>query len=151
MADINLLRPKTKKLCELFIEACRKAGINLVITQTLRSMDLQDAYYSQGRESLSIVNEKRKKVNLPPITEKENKSIITKAMAGSSPHNYGLAWDIACIVNGKANYDNISLYKKCGDIAKTISFEGYTIEWGGDFISIKDYPHFQLKNWKNYK
>ena len=77
MADINLLRPKTKKLCELFIEACRKAGINLVITQTLRSMYEQDAYYSQGRELLSTVNAKRKKANLHPITEQENKSIIT--------------------------------------------------------------------------
>ena len=151
MADINLLRPKTKKLCELFIEACRKAGINLVITQTLRSMELQDAYYSQGRNSLSIVNTKRKKANLSPITEKENKSIVTKATAGSSPHNYGFAWDIACIVNGKVDYNNLELYKKCGDVAKTISFEGYTIEWGGNFKSIKDYPHFQLKNWKNYK
>ena len=150
MADINLLRPKTKKLCELFIEACRKAGINLVITQTLRSMELQDAYYSQGRDSLDIVNSKRKKVNLPPITEKENKSIITNAKTGSSPHNYGLAWDIACIVNGKVDYNNLELYKKCGNIAKTISFEGYTIEWGGDFPKFKDYPHFQLKNWKNY-
>ena len=150
MAHLDDLRPKTKKLCELWIEECRKAGINLVITQTLRSMDLQNAYYSQGRESLSIVNEKRKKVNLPPITEKENKSIITKAKAGSSPHNYGLAWDIACIVNGKVDYNNLELYKKCGDIANTISFEGYTIEWGGNFKSIKDYPHFQLKNWENY-
>ena len=151
MADINLLRPKTKKLCELFIEACRKAGINLVITQTLRSMYEQDAYYSQGRELLSTVNAKRKKADLQPITEKENKSIITKAVAGSSPHNYGLAWDIACIVNGKVDYNNLELYKKCGSIAKTINFEGYTIEWGGDFCKFKDYPHFQLKNWKNYK
>ena len=151
MADINLLRPKTKKLCELFIEACRKAGINLVITQTLRSMYEQDAYYSQGRELLSTVNAKRKKANLQPITEKENKSIITKAIAGSSPHNYGLAWDIACIVNGKVDYNNLELYKTCGSIAKPINFEGYTIEWGGDFKSIKDYPHFQLKNWKKYK
>ena len=150
MAHLDGLRPKTKKLCELWIEECRKAGINLVITQTLRSMELQDAYYSQGRDSLDIVNSKRKKVNLPPITEKENKSIITKAKAGSSPHNYGLAWDIACIVNGKVDYNNLELYKKCGNIAKTISFEGYTIEWGGDFPKFKDYPHFQLKNWKNY-
>lgn len=150
MADINLLRPKTKKLCELFIEVCRKNGINLVITQTLRSMELQDAYYSQGRDSLDIVNSKRKKVGLLSIKNNENK-IITKAKAGSSPHNYGLAWDIACIVNGKVDYNNLELYKKCGNIAKTISFEGHTIEWGGDFKSIKDYPHFQLKNWKNYK
>ena len=151
MAHLDDLRPKTKKLCELWIEECRKAGINLVITQTLRSMELQDAYYSQGRESLSIVNEKRKKVNLPPITEKENKSIITKANAGSSPHNYGLAWDFAPIVNGKINWDNLDLFRKCGEISKKISFDGYTLEWGGDFKTIKDFPHIQLKNWKQYK
>ena len=150
MADINLLRPKTKKLCELFIEACRKAGINLVITQTLRSMYEQDAYYSQGRELLSTVNAKRKKANLQPITEKENK-IVTKAPAGSSPHNYGLAWDFAPIVNGKIDWNNLDLFRKCGEIAKKLNFEGYTLEWGGDFKTIKDFPHIQLKNWKNYK
>ena len=151
MADINLLRPKTKKLCELFIEACRKAGINLVITQTLRSMELQDAYYSQGRDSLDIVNSKRKKVNLPPITEKENKSIITKAKAGSSPHNYGLAFDFVPIVNGKAEWNDLTLFDRCGAIAKTLNVDGYTLEWGGDFPKFKDRPHIQMKNWKNYK
>ena len=87
MAHLDDLRPETKKLCELWIEECRKNGINIVVTQTLRSMYEQDAYYSQGRELLSTVNAKRKKANLQPITEKENKSIITKAVAGSSPHN----------------------------------------------------------------
>ena len=35
--------------------------------------------------------------------------------------------------------------------AKKLNFEGYTLEWGGDFKTIKDFPHIQLKNWKNYK
>ena len=151
MAHLDDLRPKTKKLCELWIEECRKNGINLVVTQTFRSPELQEAYYSQGRELLSTVNAKRKKANLQPITEKENKSIITKAVAGSSPHNYGLAWDFAPIVNGKIDYNNLDLFRKCGEIAKKLNFEGYTLEWGGDFKTIKDFPHIQLKNWKNYK
>ena len=150
MAHLDDLRPKTKKLCELWIEECRKAGINLVVTQTFRSPQLQEAYYSQGRESLEIVNTKRKKVGLQAILEKDNK-IITKAPSGSSPHNYGLAWDFAPIVNGKIDWNNLELFRKCGEIAKKLNFEGYTLEWGGDFKSIKDYPHIQLKNWKNYK
>ena len=149
-AKIENLRPKTMQLCKLFIEACRKAGINLTITQTLRSMELQDAYYSQGREELEIVNLKRKKVGLEKLTAKEN-VIVTNAKAGSSPHNYGLAWDFVPIVNGKADYDNLELFKKCGEIAKKISFEGYYLEWGGDFKKIIDRPHIQLKNWKQYK
>lgn len=150
MADINLLRPKTKKLCELWIEECRKAGINLIISQTLRSMETQDAYYAQGRETLESVNAKRKKAKLAPIKTIENK-IVTNAKPGASPHNYGLAWDFVPIVNGKPDWNNLALFKKCGEIAKKLNFEGYTLEWGGDFKTIKDYPHIQLKNWKNYK
>ena len=150
MADINLLRPKTKKLCELWIEECRKAGINLNITQTLRSMELQEAYFSQGRLDLNTVNSLRKKVGLNGITAKEN-VIITKAKAGTSPHNYGLAWDFCPIVNGKLDWNNLELFKKCGEISKKINLDGYTLEWGGDFKTIKDMPHIQLKNWKNYK
>ena len=150
MAHLDDLRPKTKKLCELWIEECRKNGINLVVTQTFRSPELQEAYYSQGRELLEIVNLKRKKVGLDKITEKENK-IVTKAAPWTSPHNYGLAWDFAPIVNGKIDWNNLDLFRKCGEIAKKLNFEGYTLEWGGDFKTIKDLPHIQLKNWKNYK
>ena len=150
MANIEELRPKSKELCKMFIEECRKIGINLFITQTFRSMELQEAYYSQGRESLEIVNLKRKKVSLTEISEKENK-IITNAKAGTSPHNFGLAWDFVPITDGKANWNDLSLFKKCGEIAKKLNFEGYTLEWGGDFKTIKDAPHVQLKNWKNYR
>ena len=68
MAHLDDLRPKTKKLCELWIEECRKNGINIVVTQTFRSPELQEAYYSQGRELLEIVNLKRKKVGLDKLS-----------------------------------------------------------------------------------
>ena len=77
MAHLDDLRPKTKKLCEMWIEECRRQGINLVVTQTFRSPQLQEAYYSQGREQLSQVNARRKKVGLSEIKEHENK-IVTK-------------------------------------------------------------------------
>lgn len=150
MADINLLRSKTKQLCLKFIEECKKQGILVSIVQTLRTMETQTAYYAQGRNNLEEVNRLRKIANLYLITEKENTK-VTNAKAGLSPHNYGLAFDFAPIVNGKVDWNAISLFKKCGAIAKTLNVEGYVLEWGGDFKSLVDYPHLQMKNWKNYK
>ena len=149
MAHLDDLRPKTKKLCELWIEECRKNGINLVVTQTFRSTELQEAYYSQGRELLEIVNLKRKKVGLDKITEKENK-IVTKAAPGKSPHNWKMAWDFVPLVDGKPAWNRLDLFDKAGAIARKMNYQGYSLEWGGDFKTIKDKPHIQLKNWKNY-
>ena len=149
MAHLDDLRPKTKKLCELWIEECRKNGINLVVTQTFRSPELQEAYYSQGRELLEIVNLKRKKVGLDKITEKENK-IVTKAAPGKSPHNWKMAWDFVPLVDGKPAWNRLDLFDKAGAIARKMNYQGYSLEWGGDFKTIKDKPHIQLKNWKNY-
>ena len=149
MADINELRPKTRQMCLMFVEKCKQAGITVIITQTLRSNELQDAFYAQGREPLASVNAKRKIAKQPPITEKENK-IVTKAKAGSSPHNFGLAFDFVVIIDGIAQWNREDLFIKCGEIAKTISVDGFSLEWGGDFVSIKDLPHVQVKNWKEY-
>jgi len=149
MADIELLRPKTKALCKLLIQKCKEQGIEIVITQTYRSLDLQDAYYAQGREDLVSVNKRRAKVNLPPIKESENK-IVTKARAGTSPHNFGLAFDFCVVKNGKLDWNDIATFKKVGEIGKSLNVDGYSLEYGGDFKSIKDYPHFQMKGWKNY-
>lgn len=30
----------------------------------------------------------------------------------------------------------------------TIKYESTLVSWGGDWISFKDAPHFELKNWK---
>ena len=149
MADIELLRPKTKALCELLIKKCKEQGIEIAITQTYRSPELQDAYYAQGREDLVSVNKRRVKVNLPPIKESENK-IVTKAKGNTSPHNFSLAFDFCPIKNGKLDWNDIVTFKKVGEIGESLNIEGYTLEWGGRFKSIVDFPHFQMKGWKNY-
>ena len=149
MDNIEELRPKTKALCKLLIEKCKEQGIDIIITQTLRSIELQNAYYSQGRESLANVNSKRKAVGLEPIKESENK-IITKAKGGTSPHNYGLAFDVCPVKNGVAQWNDLNTFKKIGKISESINVEGYTLEWGGTFKTILDLPHYQMKNWNNF-
>ena len=65
--------------------------------------------------------------------------IKTKAKGGYSLHNYGLALDIA-VKNEDGtinwNFDN-SIFKP--------EAEKFGLEWGGDWVSIKDKPHFEMR------
>jgi lysozyme family protein len=63
---------------------------------------------------------------------------VTKVRGGRSYHNYGLAIDVVEIKNGKALYSSPN-WKKIAAIGKRIGFE-----WGGDWKSFVDKPHFQM-------
>lgn len=99
------------------------------LTCTYRSNEEQTALYNQGR-----INKKRK---------------VTNAKAGQSPHNYkpSFAFDIAFISLEKKLDWNPRLFFDFNKIIKEIEPQ---IEWGGSWVSFKDNPHFELKNWKEY-
>lgn len=72
---------------------------------------------------------------------------VTDAPAGKSWHNYGLAFDIVLIVDGKtASWDTLKDFdgdKKADwmEIVALAKAEGW--EWGGDWRKLIDKPHFQ--------
>lgn len=103
---------------------------------TLRSFEEQQALYDQGR-----------------ITPGKK---VTNAKPGQSYHNYGLAVDMVLIIDGiEASWD----VKKDWDADKqsdwmevVMIFKKYGWEWGGDWVTFKDMPHFQKTfghNWKD--
>ena len=99
-----------------FINAVeQELGIKLRITQALRTFAEQNALYAKGR-------------TVPG-------SIVTNAKGGDSYHNYGLAFDVAIVENGVVSYN----------ITPEIAAIGvrYGLEWGGNWTSFKDNPHFQ--------
>lgn len=53
-------------------------------------------------------------------------------------HAFGLAFDLVPIVNGKAEWNDQGLWNKIGVLGKSLG-----LEWGGDWKSIIDKPHFQ--------
>ena len=66
-----------------------------------------------------------------------------------SRHLTGHAADVAALVGGKVRWD-WPLYAKIAQAVKQAAAElGVPIEWGGDWKSFKDGPHFQLP-WKGY-
>ena len=63
---------------------------------------------------------------------------VTNARGWQSIHNYGLAFDIVLIVDGKAVWTVNQEWKQVADYFKSKGWE-----WGGDWKSFKDAPHFQ--------
>lgn len=63
---------------------------------------------------------------------------VTNARGWQSIHNYGLAFDIVLIVDGKAVWTVNKEWKQVADYFKSKGWE-----WGGDWKSFKDAPHFQ--------
>ena len=68
---------------------------------------------------------------------------------GQSIHNYGLAVDICLIIDGKTaswdiakdwDGDRVADWQECVRI-----FNRYGWEWGGNWKTFKDYPHFERK------
>jgi peptidoglycan L-alanyl-D-glutamate endopeptidase CwlK len=130
LARIELLHPKLRaeaKEIYIAIYNALKGRAAVRFTQTLRTIAEQDALYAQGRT-------------------KPGKK-VTNAKGGSSYHNYGLAIDICLIIDGKeASWNTLKDFDGDGvaDWMEAVAiFKSRGWEWGGDFKSIKDAPHFQ--------
>lgn len=116
--DIKELHPLVQTMCQAFINRCKSRDIDVIITSTYRDKESQDALYSQGRTTTG-----RK---------------VTNAKGGQSFHNWRVAFDFVPVVLGKAQWNDLSLFKECGEIAKEVG-----LEWAGDWKSFKEYAHCQ--------
>lgn len=116
------------KAKEFIIRAEKELGIKLRVVSALRSWVEQTALFNQPFDGKDNDHDGQ-------IDEADEK--VTNAKAGSSYHNFGLALDVVEIKNGKALWTNPN-WSKIAALGKSIGFE-----WGGDWKSFKDKPHFQ--------
>jgi len=135
---IATLHPSVRKEVTTIIQECDKAltsKATIRITQGLRTFAEQDALYQQGRTT----------------TGKK----VTNAKAGQSIHNYGFAIDICLIINGKTaswdtkkdwDNDQVADWYECVKI-----FAKHGWEWGGNWKTSKDLPHFDKKGFNSWR
>lgn len=72
-----------------------------------------------------------------------------KSKTMNSRHLTGHAVDLGALINNKVNW-SMSNYRKIATAMKRVAKKlGTPIEWGGDWKTFKDGPHFQLP-WKDY-
>ncbi len=140
--DIDALHPAVARRCRDLLRACKKLGLDLMVTSTLRSHDEQAALYAQGRKTLDPVNALRQKARLAPI-KAEGNQIVTSAT--TSTHEFGLAFDVALIKDGSPHWDrSLDLndnshtdYLEVGSVG-----EGLGLIWGGR-CRHRDLCHFE--------
>jgi peptidoglycan LD-endopeptidase CwlK len=130
LARLHLLHPKVRDSGIIaYQEAVRKTpvGVHPCITETLRSFQRSDELYAQGRTKPG--------------------AIVSNSKGGQSYHNYGLAIDFVLEIDGKQSWKVDENWMKVVEI-----FKAHGWDWGGDFKSIKDYPHFEMRlgyNWRD--
>ena len=117
--NIATLLPPVQPLARSLIAAAATAGIAIKIISGTRTYEEQNSLYEQGRSASG--------------------RIVTNARGGYSNHNFGIAFDIGVFEGGRY-LDESPAYKTVGALGKQLG-----LEWGGDWQSIQDEPHFELR------
>lgn len=83
------------------------------------------------------------------VLVKKGASKTLKSRHIPAPNGYSHAVDVVAFIDGKVRWD-WPLYEKIAKAMKAAAKqEKVPIEWGGDWVSFKDGPHFQLP-WATY-
>ena len=80
MGKIDLLAPEARPVFEAFLRKLEAAGLRYTVTETLRTLAVQEAYYAQGRKPLEEISALRKKAGLYLPGEAGGKRIAAKTM-----------------------------------------------------------------------
>ena len=81
-------------------------------------------------------------------TKERQKQLVAKGASRTmkSRHLTGHAVDLGVLIDGEVRWD-WPLYHKLALVVKRAAKEtGVPIEWGGDWVSFKDGPHWQLSH-----
>ena len=102
------------------INKCLPVGVRLRLTSVYRTPAEQDILFNQ-------------------------KPKVTNAKGWQSIHNYGLAFDICILLdkNGDGKFEKaVWSGEHFDNVVRYFKSKGW--EWGGDWKSFKDAPHFQM-------
>jgi len=122
-SNIITLIPQAQIAARKFLAILTGAGKDVRILSGTRTYAEQDALYKQGRNGNKLPK-------------------VTNAKGGQSNHNFGLAWDIGLFENG--NYTGTD--SKYQALPALVLPQLPELEWGGNWINFKDFPHYQLKS-----
>ncbi|HMR30995.1 MAG TPA: M15 family metallopeptidase [Geminicoccus sp.] len=118
-SNLLTLHLPVQRSARAFLRRVLDAGIDARIISGTRTYAEQDKLFRQGRFG-------------------NPGNIVTKARGGRSWHNFGVAWDIG-IFDGGRYLGESPLYTR----ASQVGLDGI-LEWGGNWVSFVDRPHYQL-------
>jgi peptidoglycan L-alanyl-D-glutamate endopeptidase CwlK len=116
---IATLLPEVQPYARALVARAAQHGITIKIISGLRTYEEQNDLFAQGRTRPG--------------------RIVTNARGGFSNHNFGIAFDIG-VFEGNRYLDDSPKYKAVGVLGMDMG-----LEWGGNWKTIVDQPHFQLR------
>jgi len=116
---IATLLPEVQPFARALVHKANANGMSIKILSGLRTYEEQNTLYAQGR------------------TAPGNK--VTNAKGGFSNHNFGIAFDIG-VFEGTQYHGDSPKYKAVGVLGMELG-----LEWGGNWKTIVDQPHYQLR------
>ena len=116
---ISTLLPEVRPIARALVQKAALGGIRIKIISGFRTYAEQDALYAQGRTAAG--------------------DVVTNAKAGYSNHNFGIAFDVG-VFEGNTYLGESPKYKAVGVIGMDLG-----LEWGGNWKTLVDQPHFQLR------
>jgi peptidoglycan L-alanyl-D-glutamate endopeptidase CwlK len=116
---IATLLPEVQPLARALVQKAALSGVRIKVISGFRTYAEQEVLYAKGRTTSG------KKV--------------TNAKAGYSNHNFGIAFDVG-VFEGNTYLGDSPKYKAVGVLGADLG-----LEWGGNWKTIVDQPHFQLR------
>ena len=116
---VTTLLPHVRPYARALFFKARDKGIAINIISGTRTFEEQDRLYAKGRTTQGPK--------------------VTNARGGYSNHNFGIAFDIG-VFNGNRYLPESPLYKAVGALGMELG-----LDWGGNWKSIVDQPHFELR------
>lgn len=116
---IATLLPEVQPIARALVQKAALNGIRIKVISGLRTYAEQDELYAQGRTKPGLK--------------------VTNARGGYSNHNFGIAFDIGVFEGQRYLPDSVK-YKAVGVLGTDLG-----LEWGGNWKTIVDQPHFQLR------
>jgi len=133
--SLDTLKGIHPKLVKVLTEAIKTTPVDFTITNGVRTLQEQQTLYAKGRTTKGP-----KVTNADGIKNKSNHQIKSDG--------YGYAIDLYPFVNGAIDLNDKANNLKviANHIITKAEQLGIKVEWGGNWKSIIDKPHFELKN-----
>ena len=116
---IATLLPQVQPYARALVKKAAQHGITIKVIAGTRTYEEQDELFAQGRTKPG--------------------RIVTNARGGFSNHNFGIAFDVGAF-EGASYLDESPKYKAVGALGMDLG-----LEWGGNWKTFVDEPHFQLR------
>lgn len=138
LARLATVDPNLQRVARRALEL---STVDFVVVQGNRTLDEQKRLYGKGRTAAQCVTK-----GVPATYAKPGEAKVTWTL--NSNHIGGRAIDVAPYVDGRINWDDngrLGLWPKIALAFKQAAKElGVPIQWGGDWTTTVDRPHFEL-------